>query len=299
MAQTMLKTRVAPFFKFAIERHNIWTRRNEGEKWPWTSDKILQTYKFTNVFRELDAVTVWMRKNITQPNANDDPMLMLFNCALFRFTGSPAPYDAGTLPKWTNDFSAKVRTRYKTAMAGAIANGQQVFTGAYIIPNLGLAMAKQDVVIDVILKPLWEHLSEAPKCFKPQNTMKPVFDWLHQMDGMGGNGFMAYEIVTDLRWTSYYSNPPADRMSWANAGPGARRGLNRILDRDLDKRMSATDACLEMGGLLEFANEGMWPSHFPKLEMRDIEHTLCEFDKYERVRLKQGRPRSVYRQPTA
>jgi hypothetical protein len=30
------------------------------------------------------------------------------------------------------------------------------------------------------------------------------------------------------------------------------------------------------------------------LEMRDIEHSLCEFDKYERVRLGQGKPRSKY-----
>ena len=30
------------------------------------------------------------------------------------------------------------------------------------------------------------------------------------------------------------------------------------------------------------------------LEMRDIEHSLCEFDKYERVRLGQGAPRSKY-----
>ena len=32
----------------------------------------------------------------------------------------------------------------------------------------------------------------------------------------------------------------------------------------------------------------------PVLELRDIEHSLCEFDKYERVRLGQGQPRSKY-----
>jgi hypothetical protein len=35
----------------------------------------------------------------------------------------------------------------------------------------------------------------------------------------------------------------------------------------------------------------MWPSW----EMRDVEHTLCEFDKYERIRLGEGRTRGVYR----
>ena len=36
-------------------------------------------------------------------------------------------------------------------------------------------------------------------------------------------------------------------------------------------------------------------NYVPKLEMREIEHCLCEFDKYERTRLGQGRPRSFYK----
>ena len=34
---------------------------------------------------------------------------------------------------------------------------------------------------------------------------------------------------------------------------------------------------------------------FHKLEMRDIEHSLCEFDKYERVRNGEGKPRGRYK----
>ena len=34
--------------------------------------------------------------------------------------------------------------------------------------------------------------------------------------------------------------------------------------------------------------------HMPPLEMREVEHTLCEFDKYERVRNGEGKPRSIY-----
>ena len=34
---------------------------------------------------------------------------------------------------------------------------------------------------------------------------------------------------------------------------------------------------------------------FPAWDMRTVEHTLCEFDKYERVRTGEGRPRQVFR----
>ncbi len=42
---------------------------------------------------------------------------------------------------------------------------------------------------------------------------------------------------------------------------------------------------------------GVWGNNvkYPRLELRDIEHSLCEFDKYERVRLGEGRPRSMYK----
>jgi hypothetical protein len=36
------------------------------------------------------------------------------------------------------------------------------------------------------------------------------------------------------------------------------------------------------------------PDFIPKLELRDIEHSLCETDKWLRVALGQGRPRSKY-----
>jgi hypothetical protein len=38
--------------------------------------------------------------------------------------------------------------------------------------------------------------------------------------------------------------------------------------------------------------------HWPAWEMREVEHTLCEFDKYERARLGEGKPRGVYRHGT-
>jgi len=52
-----------------------------------------------------------------------------------------------------------------------------------------------------------------------------------------------------------------------------------------------------MGDLLQYSkSEELWPRDcgWPEWEMRDVEHTLCEFDKYERVRLGEGRPRGVF-----
>lgn len=46
------------------ERHKIYTKRSRGvPREQWTSDPILMEYRFCNVFRELDRVTIWVRKS--------------------------------------------------------------------------------------------------------------------------------------------------------------------------------------------------------------------------------------------
>ena len=105
---------------------------------------------------------------------------------------------------------------------------------------------------------------------------------------------MSYEVVTDLNYTPVLE-AAKDQFTWANAGPGAKRGLNRIHLRDLKKGMNQQVANTEMQLLLAEAPKYCKP-HVPiaRVDMRTIEHSLCEWDKYERVRLGQGTPRSRY-----
>jgi hypothetical protein len=89
-------------------------------------------------------------------------------------------------------------------------------------------------------------------------------------------------------------------MTWANAGPGAIRGLNRLYGRPLKAQPKKEQTCTEMIMLLGQLNRSrstdgaLWPKDWPKLEMRDVEHTLCEFDKYERVKAGEGQMRAKY-----
>jgi len=107
---------------------------------------------------------------------------------------------------------------------------------------------------------------------------------------------MSYEVVTDLNYTPVL-HEANDRFSWANAGPGAVRGLNRIHLRDLNKGLNNKQSNLEMQALLVVAPDYL-ASHVPEdqVDMRTIEHSLCEWDKYQRVLLGQGKPRSKYDQ---
>ena len=68
--------KVEEFFKWIVERTRIQQKKDRGDPWPWTEDKILQEFKFTNAFREKDKTTVWFRKNIRDPLKSEPEVYM-------------------------------------------------------------------------------------------------------------------------------------------------------------------------------------------------------------------------------
>ena len=280
------------FYRWINERHAIYQKRAKGVQPPWTDDPILQEYKFTNPFRENDRVTVWMRNNWTKPNDNRPHGEIIFNCCLFRMGGTS---EFANEHGWVQQFDP---AQTKELINTRIERGLRTFTGAYIITNQGLKLPKSEVVVDYFLAPIWEDKEALAKVAKTTQSLQAVHEAMASYRGWGGGGFMSYEVVTDLNYTPVLSSAK-DRYRWANAGPGAKRGLNRIHDSPLTKSMNQTQANDEMLELLKRAS-GYVGFHVPiaEVDMRTIEHSLCEWDKYERVRLGQGKPRSKYNADT-
>jgi hypothetical protein len=154
-------------------------------------------------------------------------------------------------------------------------------------------LGKTDGVLNSI--PNWKEL--APYLLENNGhiSLESVWKWLKEFPFQGP--FHAFEVVTDLRHTELLNRAP-DINTWANSGPGAQRGLARIHNRPLNSLAPTKQACNEMIEILNLSRDKKyWPNNedYPPLELREIEHSLCEFDKYLRVLTGQGRPRSIYR----
>jgi len=266
------------FFRYINERHRIYLKRQEGEPFPWTEDKILQTYSFCNVFRELDKVTIWIRKNWREPYA-DHPNLP-FAMSMARQINWPDTLEEIGFPYYWNP------ERTKEIMQARMDRGEKVYTGAYMLTGT-LGGTKVQQTVDKILTPVYHNPPEIIP-----HSLKET--WKNYLPYAGFSGFMSYEVVTDLRHTRHLENAE-DVMTWANAGPGAKRGLNRIHGRSLKQAIKEDQLTQEMKSLLTNFNQNILFLLDKELEMREIEHCLCEFDKYERVRLGEGRPRSKYK----
>jgi len=282
---------VESFYGWINERHKIYLQRVEGLPPPWTNDPILQEYKFTNPFRENDRVTIWLRKKWTDVHNNAPHGEIIFNCCLFRMTGTS---EFAEEHGWVYENEGWDAERTKEIIERRLAKGLRTFTGAYIITNQGVKARKSEVVVDNFLKPIWENKDKVAEVACQTNSLKKTHEEMARYRGWGGGGFMSYEVVSDLNYTPVLDKAE-DRFSWANAGPGAKRGLNRIHGRNLKKVLPQDQANLEMHHLLKLAPQHV-ESWVPleQVDMRCIEHSLCEWDKYQRVFLKQGRPRSRF-----
>ncbi len=286
--------RTEEFYSFMKKREMIRLNRERGFPWPWTDDPILQEYKFTNVKRAHDRTTKWFWE-VLDLHADVHPHLILFNCALFRYFGTIEFYDhIGFQWIWPKSRADGI----KQAAKMRLAKGERVFTGAYVITNQGIKAPKQEVVVDCFLTPFWSECPSLVKIASETKSWRLVAKEMMKLKGFGGSGFMTKEILQDALHTSVFSNGCDDLNTYCPIGPGALRGLSRVMGNDNpnDFKLNQVEA-LEMTVYLFGHRPLFWPSDWVELELHDIQFQLCEFDKYERVRLGQGRPRSRYRRP--
>lgn len=274
------------FFAYAVKREKIRIAKDAGQERPWTDDEILQTYRFCNVFREDDVVTKWIRENLRDPMTNDGMVLMVMVVA--RFFNRVTTLEKIKDILLTQGFNAYLfRERLK--------DHAPLVTGAYMIKT-PKGMNKLEGLLE-IFQPVYndlKHLDNFVSCRGP--FLEDLWMELKKYPYIGN--FIAYEVVTDMRHTKLMEGVQ-DANSWACAGPGAARGMSRICFGEIGNFRYSSDSDQTrlnngMQQLLMFSrSQEYWPfkRHW---EMREVEHTLCEFDKYERVRRHEGTPKQKY-----
>lgn len=268
---------VKDFFSFVTERENIRILKESGSPRPWTKDRAIAQNFYCNIFREDDKTTRWFRQNLRDP-VKEDMIASLRVSIVFRFFNLIATGEIikkSLLDGWDKAtiFSLLQKER---------AYGRNLFNGAYIISSpLG------DPKLEWVLKCSDAVLAQSEDI---------VFDGRHSLESfhtrlcaeMGFGPFMAYEIVTDLRHTAVLRNAH-DIMTWASPGPGCARGLGWVVYNDNEMfhyggRADMQEMLFAMRELLSYSqNPELWPWPTRRWEMREVEHALCEYDKYRRV----------------
>lgn len=279
--------RVNDLAKFIIARDNVRLAKEAGKPKPWTRDTILQTYRFCNVNRDNDAVTKWLREN-WYPRWEDDPLTdkdvepdIWFAGVVARLLNLPDSLEA--VQKYVLPWKPAAFQRVLDARREAKLKN---FNAAYIVSTNGVAMEKVAYLVSRVLGPLWAARKQLRYDYE---TLDSYHEVLMEYDGLGS--FIAAQVIADIK--PYVATYASDYHTFAASGPGSRRGLNRVMGRDVAapwREYEWKDTLLK----LRDAVLPLLPVPIHALDAQNIQNCLCEFDKYERIRLGEGRPKQLY-----
>lgn len=249
----------------------------------WTEDPIISQWKFCNVHREDDRVSRWISNHWREPHKGDTDLW--FAMVVARFINWPDTLaDLGY--EWMVPWSPE---RFLRVMAERKAAKKKVYTGAYMVRADREHPDKAAYQEAVVFTPMWE----ARKRLRPKegDTLNSYHMLLGQFHGLGS--FMAAQVVADLKYV-WPLNRASDWHTFAASGPGSRRGLNRVLGRPYKNVWTEEDWRQWLGRLRDTIRSDLITAKVGELHSQDLQNCLCEFDKYERFRLGEGRPRSKY-----
>lgn len=293
----MLMTKVdySPLWKWCRIRELARERKEAGEPYPWVKSKVISGYRFCNVRREDDCVTQWIAEHIRKPYKNN-PNLWFMLC-IARVINWPDSLEELIIGGWDR-LSSRAwpeeewsRKEFMYVLHEREARVDKVFTGAYTItapPVKG--MSKIDFVARTTLGKLWKDRDRFYEHFADREniTLRSTHALLREYKCWGE--FMAYQAVVDMRFTKLLRDAP-DVETWAAAGPGTIRGLNRLHGRDLNVKLPQKQALKEIRLIYAAAK-----SEIPDIaiDFSDVPNMLCETDKYLRVLNGEGTPRAKY-----
>ncbi len=282
----------APLFYWVREREKIrWHKNNnlpmdnsdDGQPY-WTDDPILRAYRFCNVRREDDRVTVWVRQHIREPYA-DHPYLWLMLCIARQINWPDTLEDLIFNGAWPDRdiFDPREMT---IVLNRRKDRGDKVYTGAYMISAPATkGQDKQAYIAETVIGDLWKRRDTFARW--DGATLQRTHERITRSNGWGQ--FMAYQAVVDMRFTALLDNAE-DRLTWAAAGPGTIRGLNRLHGRKVDAALSQGQALSEMRAIYKVVQQETDVA----MDFSDVPNILCETDKYLRVKNGEGKPRALY-----
>lgn len=335
------------FFETMYERQVIWRRRfvDQMER-PWTNDKIFQTSKFTNVYRELDKNSQWQIKNILL----DDTLSLknlIWKLMVFRFFNNPATFtfDPAGKPIQPSLFGAQVRSgleqpqaaselisakrwrngipdyddydvdEFSRFIAGIRSTGNNPYTTAYLINSQATpGMPRDYCYTRVVIPTLHERIPKLIATVLSAKEPEDIIAFLKTLPAVAD--FIAHEFYQDFTYIPRYTDRKFmrfDQDDYTNVGPGASLGIRLIYPslKTIKQQKQAIywlkDAASDWLGRISLERgEPMPYLYWDKdngryfvgsecnITLHQIEMWLCEFQKYWKMIIGQGKQRSKF-----
>ena len=305
------------FWDYLYKRLLVYYNRVVLKKpYPWIDDKILSNYRFTNIHRDMDKLTVYEFNNIIKKidDAVDDLELrkksVLFNIILFRVFVKIDTYECfGFIdfqnPNWKSQWEAG-RAKLLERREMGITN----YTGSFMVNGMRRCnpdeSTKNNKTLNGILLCEWflKNLDSFYEFVKNSSSMEEVANYLMSLDGIGK--FNAYEFSCSFAKATTHCNNTL--VSWTQDNfvypvIGSSKGLDLIYKSC--GNLSEIEAIVYLRSIWEseLKRLGLYDKFISMLpeslvngiDLRAIEHSLCEYYKYYKLKYGLGRVKRTFK----
>ena len=268
------------YWRFAVERQEVFFRRLEGCSPPWTHDSILAHYKFTNAYRASDRVSQYLIRNVIYEGSQSSEEVF-FRTLLFKIFNKIETWEVLKAALGEVAYSSYSFDTYDKVLTQALAAGRAIYSAAYIMPSAGRVFGhprKHSNHLRLIERMMAD---ETPQRIADARTMRDAFDMLRSYPTIGD--FLAYQFVTDLNYTEITN---FSELEFVVPGPGALDGIHKcfsdlggLTEKDLVRVVTERqEAEFERLGL---RFHDLWGR---RLQLIDCQNLFCEVSKYARLK---------------
>ena len=267
------------YWKFAVERQEIFFRRFRGETPPWTNDAILAEHKFTNAYRASDRVSQYLIKKVIY-QGDQTPEEVFFRCILFKIFNRESTWELLRQGLGEIRYSTYSFKRYDEILKRARGHGERIFSAAYIMPTHAAGFnhpMKHRNYLAILDKMMAEGV---PLKLTGLKSMAGAFELLLSYPLIGS--FLAYQFATDINYSAVTN---FSEMEFVVAGPGAKDGIRKCFTttgelNEADIIRFVTDQQNEEFARLGLNFRSLWGR---PLQLIDCQNLFCEVSKYARL----------------
>lgn len=268
------------YWRFAVERQNIFFRRVNGSAPPWTNDPILTEYKFTNVYRAADRVSQFLIRRVIY-DGDQSSTEVFFRILVFKVFNKIETWELLTQRIGDVSWSTYDRRAYDRTLSNALREHRAIYSAAYIMPSGGGAFRaayKHQVHLQVIEQMIRDDL---PSRIADAASMRDVFYLLRSYPTVGD--FLAYQFAIDLNYSELTN---FDETEFVMPGPGAHDGIRKCFSSlggltEAEIIRLVTDRQEREFGDRGLAFHTLWGR---RLQLIDCQNLFCEVGKYSRQR---------------
>lgn len=267
------------YWRFATERQSIFFKRLNGDRGPWTSDRILGEYKFTNAYRAADRTSQYLIREVINKKEyglRDEVLrILLFKVFNKIETWQLVEEFIGEITE--ESFSV---SRIDSLFEKALGAKASIYSAAYIMPSgpAGIRQPRKHLMHLQLLESLLKQ--DFPERLAGAHSMAECYELLLGIPGFGP--FLAYQYATDLNYSEHFA---FSEMEFVVPGPGARDGMRKCFSSLGDYSEADAIRWVAERQAYEFAQreldfQSLWGR---PLQLIDCQNLFCEVDKYARV----------------